>query len=74
MKLDYQFGANFVPLFAHAHQRVLSALSQGFGEGIGDQLHPMVRCEIPMALSLPKMSVLAPITRAIHRGKAVRLG
>ena len=34
----------------------------------------MVRCEFPNALSLPKMSVLAPITRAIHRGKAVRLG
>lgn len=34
----------------------------------------MLRCEFPAALSLPKMSVLAPITRAINRGKAVRLG
>lgn len=64
----------FSPLFEHAPQRVLTALSQGFGEGIGDQLRPMVRCEFPNMLCLPKMSVLAPITRAINRGKAVRLG
>lgn len=64
----------FVPLFEHSPQRVLTALSQGFGEGIGDQLQSMVRCEFPAALSLPKMSVLAPITRAINLGKAVRLG
>lgn len=69
----YRPGNNFSPLFEHSPQRVLTALSQGFGEGIGDQLQPMVRCEFPTALSLPKMSVLAPITRAIHRGMAVRL-
>lgn len=68
----------FKPLFEHIPQRVLTALSQGFGDGLGEKLgnevHPMLRCEIPSALSLPKMSVLAPITRAIHRGKAVKLG
>ena len=64
----------FSPLFEHSPQRVLTALSQGFGEGIGDQLRPMVRCEFPNMLCLPRMSVLAPITRAINRGKAVRLG
>jgi hypothetical protein len=63
----------FVPLFEHAPQRVLTALSQGFGQGIGHDLQPMLRCEIPITLSFPRMSVLAPITRAIHRGKAVRL-
>lgn len=70
----YRPTPDFVPLFEHQPQRVLSALSQGFGEGIGEQLRPMVRCEFPTALSLPRMSVLAPITRAIHRGKAVRTG
>lgn len=64
----------FEPLFEHQPQRVLTALSQGFGEGIGEQLRPMLRCEFPAALSLPKMSVLAPIARAINRGKAVHLG
>lgn len=69
----YRPTEKFVPLFEHAPQRVLTALSQGFGEGLGDDLKPMIRCEVPSALSLPKMSVLAPITRAISRGKAVRL-
>jgi len=68
----------FAPLFEHSPQRVLTALTQGYGEGLGellgDEVHPMLRCEIPSALSLPKTSVLAPITRAIHRGKAVKLG
>lgn len=70
----YRPTADFVPLFEHPPQRVLTALSQGFGEGLSDKLKPMVRCEFPTALSVPKMPVLAPITRAIHRGKAVRLG
>jgi hypothetical protein len=69
----YRPSPNFSPLFEHAPQRVLTALSQGFGEGIGGQLEPMVPCEFPTALSLPKMSVLAPMTRAIHRGRAVHL-
>jgi hypothetical protein len=69
----YRATENFTPLFDHAPQRVLTALSRGFGEGIGEELKPMVRCEFPLALSVPKMSVLAPITRAIHRGKAVRM-
>lgn len=67
----------FTPLFVHNPQRVLTALSQGYGDGtgelLGDDLHPMLRSEVPSALSLPKSSVLAPITRAIHRKKAVKL-
>lgn len=68
----------FSPLFEHSPQRVLTALTQGYGEGLGellgDETQLMLRCEIPTTLSLPKTSVLAPITRAIHRGKAVKLG
>lgn len=64
----------FSPLFEHAPKRVLTALSQGYGEGIDDDLQPQVRCEISQSLIVPKMATLAPITRAIHRGKAVRLG
>ena len=36
--------ATFIPLFEHAAQRVLTALAQGFGVGIGDELQAMVRC------------------------------
>lgn len=67
----------FEPLFEHSPHRVLTALTHGYGEGLGellgDEVHPMLRCEVPSALSLPKTSILAPLTRAIHRGKAVKL-
>jgi WYL domain len=69
----YRPTASFVPLFDHQPQRVLTALSQGFGEGLGELLQPIVRCELPMPLSVPKMPVLAPITRALNRQKAVHI-
>lgn len=69
----YLPSASFTPLFDHAPQRVLSALSQGFGQGAAEDLTPLLRCEIPTALSVPRMDVLAPVTRAIHCGKAVRM-
>lgn len=74
----YRPTAAFIPLFEHDPRRVLTALTQGFGEGLGEvlgeEIQPMLRCEIPSALSLPKVSILAPISRAINRGKAVKLG
>ncbi|WP_036661257.1 WYL domain-containing protein [Pandoraea sp. SD6-2] len=69
----YRPTEEFVPLFDHSPQRVLTALSRGFGEGISEELKPMVRCEFPIALTVPQMSILAPITRAINREKAVRM-
>lgn len=63
----------FKPIFQHSVRRVLTALSQGFGEGLDDGLEALVRCDVPRSLSLPDASVLAPISRAIHRGLAVRL-
>lgn len=69
----YRLTDSFVPLFEHSPQRALTALSHGFGEVVGDALKSMVRCEFPTELSQPKMSVLAPLTRAIYRGKAVKL-
>lgn len=69
----YLPSASFTPLFDHAPQRVLSALAQGFGQGAAEELSPLVRCETPAALSVPRMAVLAPVTRAIHCAKALRL-
>jgi hypothetical protein len=70
----YRPSEAFTPLFDHSPQRVLTALSQGFGEGVGDLNSSLIRCELPAFLTQPSMSVLAPISRAIHLGKAVRLG
>lgn len=62
----------FEPVFEHEPQRALTALSKGFGEGVeaGDAL---VRCEIPFPLNQPDMDVVAAVTRAMHRGRAIRI-
>lgn len=70
----YRPSESFVPLFGHSPQRVLTALSQGFGQGVGDLSQSLIRCELPAFLIEPSMAILAPITRAINLGKAVRLG
>lgn len=69
----YVPSATFQPLFEHSPGRVLVALSEGFGDGVHSAGRPLIPCEFPNALSLPQVSILAPITRAINRRKAVRL-
>lgn len=69
----YVIRDGFTPAFEHMQERVLTALSQGFGDGVNPVAGPLIPCEVPMALNRPQISDLAPITRAIHLGKAVRL-
>jgi hypothetical protein len=65
--------SDFRPVFAHEPDRVLSALSRGFGEGIGKASSGFLLCEFPLRLNKPPLQVLATITRAIHQRCAVRL-
>ncbi|RFC34199.1 MAG: WYL domain-containing protein [Candidatus Nitrotoga sp. MKT] len=69
----YRIGKAFSPIFEHAPQRVLSALSLGFGDGVDGETKPLLPCESPTALSNPQMEVLAPICRAIHAKRPVAL-
>lgn len=69
----YRIGKNFVPLFEHASQRVLSTLALGFGDGVNVGAPPQLPCESPTALSNPKMDVLAPVCRAIHAKRPVAI-
>jgi hypothetical protein len=62
----------FQPVFEHDPLRALAALTQGYGQALGLE-QSLLRCETPYPLNLPEASVLAPVTRAIHRGKAVKL-
>lgn len=65
--------ADFKPLFEHAPDRVLQALSRGFGEGIGKASTGFLPCEFPLRLNQPHLPVLATITRAIHQKRSVQL-
>lgn len=69
----YTIGSIFSPIFDHPSERVLTALSQGFGDGVGSAGMELLRCELPITLNRPSMAVLAPVTRAINLRKAVRL-
>jgi len=69
----YRIGKAFSPIFEHAPQRVLSALSLGFGDGVDSETKPLLPCEFPASLSNPQMEVLAPICRAIHAKRPVAI-
>jgi hypothetical protein len=63
----------FVLQFEHSAERVLTALTKGFGEGMGGGAKAPIPSEVPRLLNLPAIHLLAPITRAIHRKKAVKI-
>lgn len=69
----YVIRESFTPAFEHIQERVLTALSQGFGDGVNPVAGPLIPCEVPMALNRPQIDILAPISRAIHLGKAVKI-
>ncbi len=69
----YVIGEAFHPIFDYQIDNVLSALSKGFNEGLSGAVPMLGNCEYPTSLSNPKLEVLAPISRAIHRGKAVQI-
>ena len=62
----YRISSEFAPIFEHSPQRVLSALSLGFGDGVDGEPRSILPCEFPAILTCPCMDVLASICRAIH--------
>lgn len=64
---SYVLGADFKPLFDFPPERVLSWLTQGFGDGEPSRLKAWVASEIPSRLTHPDLDVLANVTRAIHQ-------
>jgi hypothetical protein len=68
----YRPSKAFRPVFEHSVQRVLTALSQGFGEVDGDRNEPLIRCDTPTPLSVPSVEVVSVVSRAINRGLSLR--
>lgn len=69
----YVISADFTPLFEHVIERVLTALTQGFGDGINPVSGALVLCEGPPTLNRLKVEVLAAVSRAIFSKKAVKI-
>ncbi|MBS1985975.1 MAG: WYL domain-containing protein [Bdellovibrionales bacterium] len=69
----YVLGEDFKPLFDFPPERVLSWLTQGFGDGEPSKLKAWVASEIPSRLTHPDLDVLACVTRAIHQECPIRV-
>lgn len=69
----YRPADDFSPVFEHDVEQALTALSRGFGESQTSRTRPLVPCETPPELCTPRIEILAPITRAIHWKRPVRI-
>lgn len=67
----YRARDEFSPKFEHSLDRVLSALSKGFGDGLGGASSGLVPCEYPATINRPALDVLAAVTRAIRGGQVL---
>jgi len=63
----YILGSEFRAVFDFLPERVLSWLTQGFGDGEPMRLKAWVASERPSRLTHPDLDVLANVTRAIHQ-------
>lgn len=62
----YIFRDGFKPIFDFPPERVLTWLSQGYGDSEPARFSPWVACEMPSRLAHCDLDTLASITRAIH--------
>jgi hypothetical protein len=63
----------FAPVFEHKPERVLSAISRGFGDGDDRRVGSYLPCELPLHLNRPTLHELAVVTRAIHQQQVLRV-
>lgn len=69
----YRPAAAFKPVFEFSHERVLSWLLEGFGDGLDLGLKQAAPCEGPGHLVKPDLAVLGAITRSLCAKKALRI-
>lgn len=70
---SYVLGSDFHPVFDFPPERVLSWLTQGFGDGEPVRLKAWVACESPSRLTHPELDALASVTRAIHHESPLKI-
>jgi len=70
---SYVTGSAFQPVFDFPAERVLSWLSQGFGDGEPSKLKSWIACETPSRLTQLDLDTLASVTRAIHQERPLHV-
>ena len=69
----YILGTDFRALFNFSPERVLSWLTQSFGDGEPMRLKAWIASESPSRLTHPNLDVLACVTRAIHQERPLAI-
>ncbi len=64
---SYVLGSDFSPVFDFPADRILTWLTQGFGDGEPVTIKAWIASEAPSRLTQPDLNVLACVTRAIHQ-------
>lgn len=68
----YHRGEQFIALFKHNPEVILTALSRGFGNGISSGVQPSKQCFDAVRLVHPDANIIASIMRAIHNKQAIK--
>jgi len=63
---SYRISNSFRPIFQHTFERVVTALSQGFGDGLGAEIKPLLPCQVSPILNKPSLTIVSAVTRAIN--------
>jgi predicted DNA-binding transcriptional regulator YafY len=69
----YVMGLDFSPLFDFSPERILTWLSEGYGDGEPVSSRAGVVCDIPARLAQPALPILATVTRAIKQNQVLRI-
>jgi hypothetical protein len=69
----YYYENSFKPLFTHQVERVLSALTSGYGDGERDVVATAIPFDAPLRINQPGLALLATITRAIYGAYPLKL-
>lgn len=64
---SYVLGSDFRPVFVFPADRILTWLTQGFGDGEPIAIKAWIASEAPARLTQPDFDVLSSVTRAIHQ-------
>lgn len=70
---SYRYAPTFRPLFNHPVERVLTALTAGYGSGEPAPVVEVLPHAMPARLNQPDLGTLATVTRAIVGGHVLRL-
>lgn len=69
----YRPTSQFEPWHPHSAGQALATLAQGLTLSIGSTPDTITPCELPSELALPRVEILAAVTRAIKQGKALKV-